>query len=423
MIAPMTPPPTVQNDPARSRPKLLYLVTEDWYFCSHRIAHARAAREAGFEVVVAAHVNDSPTDDGAVNGETAAAQISAAATQIRAEGFRLVPLALHRRSRNPLRELASIAELVRLYARERPDLAQHVALKPALYGSIAARLTGVPAYVNSIAGLGYVFISRDFLAYLLRPFIRFTLRLLLNHKRGHVIVQNPDDMEMLEIAGIARCGHISLIPGSGVDTDAFAPSPPATDKNLAADETSPPLAVLASRMLWDKGVGELVAAARILKREGTKLRVVLVGEPDPANPASIPLATLEEWQREGAVEWWGHREDMAEILKSAQMAVLPSYREGLPLSLLEAAACALPLIASNVPGCREIVRHGESGLLVPARDAEALATALARLAQDPHMREKMGGEARRMVEEHFAQPLITAQTVDLYKDLVTRAPS
>ncbi|MBL6934459.1 MAG: glycosyltransferase family 4 protein [Alphaproteobacteria bacterium] len=413
--------PGQTHDPAKARPKLLYLVTEDWYFCSHRIAHARAAREAGFEVVVAAHVNEDTAPAGQISA--AAEQISAAAAQIRAEGFRLVPLALHRRSRNPLRELASIAELVRLYARERPAITQHVALKPALYGSIAARLTGVPAYVNSIAGLGYVFISRDFLACLLRPFIRFALRLLLNHERGHVIVQNPDDREMLESAGIARRGHISLIPGSGVDTDAFAPSPPPTDKNLPSDGGSPPLAVLASRMLWDKGVGELVAAARLLKQQGVALRVVLVGEGDPANPASIPRETLEEWQREGAVEWWGHREDMADILKTAHMAVLPSYREGLPLSLLEAASCALPLIASDVPGCREIVRHQESGLLVPARDAEALATALARLAQDPHMREKMGGEARRMVEEHFAQPLITARTVALYKDLVTRAPS
>ncbi|MEE1562661.1 MAG: glycosyltransferase family 4 protein [Alphaproteobacteria bacterium] len=408
----MNPAPAIPaQGQTETRPKLLYLVTEDWYFCSHRIAHARAARDAGFEVVVAAHVNDQKVNDSPVYGETAA-------TQIRAEGFRLVPLALDRSGRNPLHELAAIAELVRLYARERPDLTQHVALKPALYGSIAARLTGVPAYVNSIAGLGYVFVSRDFLAYLLRPFIRFALRLLLNHKRGHVIVQNPDDREALEIAGIARPGHITLIPGSGVDTETFTPSPPPP-----TNKDSPPLAVLASRMLWDKGVGELVAAARILKEKGVALRVALIGEPDPANPASIPRQTLEEWQREGAVEWWGQRSGMAEILKTAHIAVLPSYREGLPLSLLEAASCARPLIASNVPGCREIVRHGKNGLLVPARDSEALATALSQLAQDPQLREKMGGEARRLVEERFARPLITAQTVALYKTLAGQAPA
>jgi glycosyltransferase involved in cell wall biosynthesis len=176
-------------------------------------------------------------------------------------------------------------------------------------------------------------------------------------------------------------------------------------------------------MLWDKGVGELVAAARILKEKGVALRVALIGEPDPANPASIPRQTLEEWQREGAVEWWGQRSGMAEILKTAHIAVLPSYREGLPLSLLEAASCARPLIASNVPGCREIVRHGKNGLLVPARDSEALATALSQLAQDPQLREKMGGEARRLVEERFARPLITAQTVALYKTLAGQAPA
>ncbi len=396
----MDPSPRTQVT-LQNTPKILYFVTEDWYFCSHRIAHARAAREAGFEVVVATHVNDpSP---------------GAPAAQIQADGFRLVPLSLDRRSRNPLRELASIAELVRLYRSERPDLTQHVALKPALYGSLAARLTKVPVYVNSIAGLGYVFISRDLLARLLRPFIRLALRLLLNHKRSHTIVQNTDDLKALEASGIVSPSRVTLIPGSGVDTEVFTPS------MQPQDNDAPPLAVLASRMLWDKGVGELVEAARLLKRQGVALRIALVGEPDPANPASIPRQTLEKWQREGAVEWWGHRRDMAEILKSTHMAVLPSYREGLPLSLLEAASCARPLIASDVPGCREIVRHEQSGLLVPPRDPEALAAALARLARDPYLREKMGKEARRLVEERFAQSLITTQTVALYKNLVGNA--
>lgn len=376
----------------RERPRLLFFVTEDWYFCSHRLPHARAAKEAGFEVLVACRVRE--------HGE-----------RIRNEGLRLVSIPFNRRSKNPFRELRTILALVRLYARERPDLVQHVALKPVLYGSLAAALAGVPRVVNSIAGLGYVFISRDLTARLLRPFIRAALRWLLNLKNGHLVLQNPDDLRMLEEAGVIRPQRATIIPGSGVDTSVFAPSPePPPDGK--------PLAVLASRMLWDKGVGELVEAARILKERGNGLRVILVGDPDPGNPASIAKARLESWQAEGLVEWWGHREDMAKILRQCHIAVLPSYREGFPKSLLEAAACARAIVASDVPGCREIVRHEENGLLVPVRQAAPLADALERLAGDAGLRQRMGRKGRRMVEESFSEEIISAQTVALYRRLM-----
>lgn len=370
--------------------KLLYLVTEDWYFCSHRLPIARAAREAGAEIAVATRVGDQ--------GE-----------RIEAEGFRLIPIFLRRRSRNPLREARAILEIVRIYRRERPDLVHHVALKPTLYGALAATLTGVPAVINALTGLGFVFISPGWSARILRPLVRGFLRLVLNRPASRLILQNPDDKGLLEGAGVIAPERVVLIPGSGVDTARFAPAP---------EPPGTPVAVLVSRMLWDKGVGETVAAARMLRDRGVPLRVVLVGDPDPENPASVPLEQLRRWQAEGAVEWRGHVDDVAAVLREAHIAVLPSYREGLPKSLLEAAAAGRPIVASDVPGCREIARHGENGLLVPVRDARALAAALERLAGDGELRRRLGRRGREMVEEGYSEAAVVARTLALYRAML-----
>jgi len=378
------------------KPKLLYFVSEDWYFCSHRAPHARAARDAGYEVVVVCREN---THGG----------------QIRNDGFRLIPLNLKRRSKNPLRELSTIFSLIRIYAREKPDIAQHVAIKPTLYGSLAAWMTGVPRVVNSVAGMGYIFISNDIAARLLRPLIRLGFRWLLNRGNNHVILQNPDDLEMLTEAGILDPDRVTIIPGSGVDIDAFAPSP-----EPACGPDNPPIALLVSRMLWDKGIGELVAAARLLRDRKTPICIRLAGGPDPENPATINESQLKAWVEEGVVEWLGPRDDIADLLKKSHIAVLPSYREGLPKSLLEAASAGRPIVASDVPGCREIVKDEKNGLLVPVRTSIPLADALERLANDKGLRQKMGRKGRRMVEETFAEGLITAQTVALYDRLIER---
>ncbi len=372
----------------RDKPVLLFLITEDWTFWLHRLSTARAAADAGWDVVVATRV-------------------TAHGDKIRGEGFRLIPIGMRRRSLVPWRELATIFELIRLYRRERPDLVHHVAMKPVIYGSLAAWIAGLPAVVNALTGMGYVFTSGGLKARLLRPLVRLAFHWLLDRRNSRLIVQNSDDAAALAGSMVAK-ERVALIRGSGVDTEDFAISeePPGT-----------PVAVMVSRMLWDKGVRELVEAAGLLRRRAVPLRVVLVGWSDPENPTAIPERELRAWDAAGDIAWWGERTDIAEIWANCHIAVLPSYREGLPKSLLEAAACGRPMVATDVPGCREIVRDGVTGLLVPARDAAALATALERLAGDAASRRRMGAAARGLVERELSDAVVTAQTLALYREL------
>lgn len=380
---------------AGSPPKLIYLVTEDWYFRSHRMPMARAARDAGFEVVVATRVN------------TAADRQA-----IEAEGFRVVALDWTRGSRNPVRELMEMAAIAKLYRHEKPDIVHHVAMKPVLEGGIAAWIADVPAIVNALTGLGAVFIGSGLTVRLLRPAIRVILRVALDHPRSRLVMQNPDDLDLMLRKGLVSPDRCVLIPGSGVDIARFAPSP---------EPPGPATAAIVARMLWDKGVGELVEAARILKQRGVPMRIRLAGPRDDHNPAAIPLATLEGWVREGVVEWPGEVKDIAALWRDTAIAVLPSYREGLPKSLLEAAASGRPMIATDVPGCREVVRHGETGLLVPPRDPVALADALATLAGDAGLRQRYGAAARSLAQQRFSDTAIAAAMVDLYRDQMARA--
>jgi glycosyltransferase involved in cell wall biosynthesis len=382
-------------DRSARRPRLLFLVTEDWYFCSHRLPIARAARDAGFSVTVATRVTD--------HGD-----------RIRAEGFDLMPLGMERANSNPLREILSLIEITQLYRRTRPDIVHHVAVKPALVGSLAARFAGVPCTVNAIAGLGYVFASDSLKAKLLRPMISIGFRALLNGPRSRVIVQNPDDRQLLAQRRLVTPERMVLIKGSGVDLARFHPRPESKTGPAAA-----PVAALVSRMIWDKGIGVLVAAARILKTRGVALRVVLAGRPDPENPASIPERQLRLWHDEGIVEWVGFCDDVAGLWARSHIAVLPSwYGEGVPKSLLEAAACGRPLVAADGPGLREVVQDGITGILIPPRDASALADALQRLAEDEGLRNRLGQAARALAEREFGDAAVIRDTLELYRTLL-----
>ena len=373
--------------------KLLFLVTEDWYFCSHRMPLARAARAAGYEVVVATRVNQH-------------------GSAIVAEGFKLVSLGLRRGGHNPLHELAAIVEIARIYRHERPDIVHHVALKPVLYGSVAARLAGgsAPAVVNALAGMGFIFASETFKARLLRPFVARAFRLLLNAGRNVLILQNPDDQQMLVEEGVVAAARVRQIRGSGVDIRRFAPTP---------EPAGPlrPLVILPSRLLWDKGVGEFVEAARLLQVQGVQARFALVGDSDPENSAAIADEQLEAWAASGVVEWWGRREDMPQVFAQANIVCLPSYREGLPKVLLEAAACGRALVATDVPGCREIVIDGHNGLLAPLRDAVGLAAAIRRLLDDAGLRAELGRCGRALVEAEFSEEKVVQQTLAVYREM------
>lgn len=371
--------------------KIIYLVSEDWYFCSHRLPLGIAAREAGAEVIVATRVNDHRA-------------------QIEAAGLRIAPIEMRRSGTNPFTDLTTIQQITKLYHQEKPDLVHHVALKPILYGGYAAKRAGVPAIVNAVAGMGFMFISNSLFARTARPLITRAQRILMNGTHTRTILQNPDDVEMYTDQIGVSPDRLIIIPGAGVDIDKFTVVP---------EPFAVPTAVCVSRMLRDKGIHELVAATRLLHAKGVELRVRLVGPTDD-NPASIPRATLAEWNREGVVEIVGPSDDIPGEYARAHIAVLPSYREGLPKSLLEAAACGRPMVATDVPGCREVCVDGETGFLVPARNVELLAETLERLALDPGLRQRLGDNARLRAETVFAEQIINAQTLALYEEMLDR---
>ena len=368
-----------------NKPKLLFVVTEDWYFVSHRLPLAVAACKEGYNVAIATRERK--------HGDL-----------IREAGIRLIPFELSRRVGNPLLEFLA---LVLLYRRERPDVVHHVALKPVLFGSLAVWLAGVPAQVNAVAGLGWLFISKSRVARLVSPLIRRVLVWLLSSSRCRVIVQNPDDTALLAEAGVPEA-RLRIVRGVGVDAVLFSPAP---------EPPAPICVVLAARILWDKGVGEFIEAARYLKQADVEARFILVGAPDLDNPAAVPKAMLNEWQKESVVECWGHRDDMITVFHAAHVVCLPSYREGLPKVLLEAAACGRPIVTTDVPGCRDVVRHGDNGLLVPVRNAKALADALKRLIKNPELRGQMGKRSREIALAEFSSEHVIAQTLEIYKEL------
>ena len=369
---------------------LILLTGEDFSLLTHRKALALAAKGVGARVIVAARATGREAE-------------------IRALGLEFVALDLKRAGKNPLKDLGAIRALIALYRREKPDIVHHVAMKPVLYGSIAAWVAGVPGVVNAITGLGYLFISRSLYARMARALVGLAFRVLLNRRNTVTILQNEDDLgTFIRRMGVRR-ERMTLIRGAGVDVSHLHPPPSRPE--------GPVVAVCLSRLLWDKGIGELVEAARLLKARGLPLVVRLVG-PSDLNPAAVPPEVLEAWRAEGVVEIHPPVRDPAEAYRDAHIAVLPSYREGLPKALLEAAACGLPLVASDVPGCREICRHDRTGLLVPARAAQPLADALERLARDPALREKLGAAARLAAETEFADTVINAQTLELYARVV-----
>ena len=377
---------------AAQRPKLLFLVTEDWYFCSHRLPAARAARAAGFDVVVAPRVR--------AHGD-----------RIRDEGFTLRPIGWRRRGDGLVGAARAISGIARLYRAERPDIVHHVALKPVLFGGIALRFAfpapeSAPVTIDSIMGLGSRFSAASFGARLRRPSLGIALRLAAGGKRGRVIVQNPEDRDALIALGLVP-QRIVMIRGSGVDCNHFRalPDPEATTVTVA----------LVSRMLHAKGVLDAAAAIRLLRGRGHPVELLLAGPSDPDNRGSLTAKTLISLTTHPGIEWLGPVADVRAVWRRAAIAVLPStYGEGVPKALLEAAACARPIVASDVPGCREVVRPGETGLLVPPRDIQGLADAIAALAGDPVRRKAMGRAGRELIEREFAETIVARETLAVY---------
>jgi len=375
---------------ARPAPRLLYVVSEDWYFLSHRLPMARAARAAGFEVHVAANVG---TDGLAIEKE----------------GFILHPVRFARGRLSPLRSLRTVMALRKVYRRLAPAIVHHVAIQPCVLGVVASTRHDFAA-VYAITGLGYAFGADTGTARSLRTGIRLALRIGLNRRRAVAVVQNPDDRDLLAELGV-KGDHIVLIPGSGIDADRFRPIP---------EPDGPVTVAFVGRMLNLKGVRTLMEAYRLVRASGADCALLLAGTPDPASPDSIAQAEIAAWGREPGVTWLGQVADIATVWRRAHVAVLPSYREGLPKSLLEAAACGRPLIATDVPGCREIVIHEKTGLLVPPGDPQALANAILRLARSSPQRVLFGVASRRLVDERFSADIVGKATVALYRRLLEK---
>lgn len=364
--------------------KLLFVVTEDWYFVSHRLPLAIAARQRGFDVEVATRCGRH-------------------CQAIRDAGVRVIPFEMNRRGLNPLALMHEAYTLAEIYRAEKPDVVHHVALRPVVVGGLAARMAGVSRVVSAVTGMGFLFTDGGRLPWIRKAVQRILPGLLA---RGLTIVQNADDERSLWTFGLPR-DRMRLIPGAGVDTARFSP---------AARRAGRPVVMMASRLLWDKGVGEFVEAARLL--HGRDARFVLVGAIDGDNPASIADTDLDQWVREGVLEWWGHSDDMPATLAQSDLVCLPSYREGLPKGLLEAMACGKACVATDVPGCREAVRHEDNGLLVPARDAAALAAAIGRLIDNPDQRQRMGGRGRQRAVEEFSQERVIEATLAVYREVL-----
>lgn len=374
--------------------RLLFLINDAAFFLSHRLPIALAARAAGMDVHVA-----TPADG--------------ASPTIGAHGFSFHPIPMSRSGANPLREIQTFGEIIRLLRSVRPDVLHTVTIKPVLYGGFAARLVRQPAVVSAIPGLGSVFTQNTFLASSVRRIIRTTYALALRHRRSKVIFQNPEDQRWFVEAGIIASADSVLIRGSGIDLTRFRASPLPIDV---------PMVLFASRMLRAKGVAEFVAAAERLKQRGVSARFVVVGEPDEGNPWCIPRETLAAWHRAGAVEWWGRRDDMPDVLSQSYMFCLPSYYgEGLPKALLEAAASGRPLVATDIPGCREIVRPGVNGILIPARDADALACAIRTVIEDRTLAAAMGRRSREIAELEFGVERVVEDTLRVYEELLSDA--
>jgi glycosyltransferase involved in cell wall biosynthesis len=378
-------------EPALAGRRLLFVINDLDFFISHRLPIALAAKDAGMDV----HVAVAP---------------GAGAKRLQAETITLHPIPMTRSGTHPIQELRAVWRLYRIFRSLRPDLVHTVTIKGVLYGGLAARMARVPALVSAIPGLGHIFVQRGARAALVRTLVLLGYRLALRQRRTRVIFQNPDDRAKFLGAALTKPAETVLIRGAGVDLAEYRPVPEPAGRTLV---------VFASRMLWSKGVGDFVAAAERLRAAGTQARFAMVGPYDPDNPAAVPEDQLREWDRKGVVEWWGLRDDMPDVFAQAHVICLPtSYGEGVPKVLIEAAASGRPIVATDVPGCREIVRDGVNGMLVPAGDIDMLCRALKRLIDDPVSRREMGAKGREIAAEEFSVDQVVMETLSVYRELV-----
>ena len=373
------------------RLRICLVITEDWYFWSHRRSLAQYLIAAGHEVHLVT-------------------RLSHLESEIQAAGITPHRVGLRRATRNPLREGQVCWRMAGLFQRLQPDVVHLVGMKPILYGSIAARRAGVPATVCAIAGLGWLFTPGGILKSAAREIFTRYFRVALANRSGvGFLVQNSHHREVLERRRMAGAQQTTIVAGAGVDPNRF---------RFLPEQQSTPTILTHARMLWDKGIGDLVAAARIMQRQNVGCQIRLVGDPDPANPASIPVEQLQAWNQEGIVQWESRRNDIPNLLAQAHIACLPSYHEGFPLSLVEALACGRPVVTNDIPGCRDAVQHNVTGLLVEKQNSQALAAALTQLVESSALRQQMGQRGHQDVLRRMTSQIVNQQTLACYEQLL-----
>jgi len=370
--------------------KILFIIVEDRYFLSHRLHLAQYAIKKGYQVGLLC-------------------KISKHKEFLENEGIQVFDWSLVRGSFNLFFEIKAIYEILITLLKFAPDVLHAVALKPVIYASFASKLVFLKSRVFALGGLGFIFSSDKILAKLLRPLIVLVLKFTFSGNKSRLIIQNIDDKRTLINLKVIRDEKIDLIKGAGVDMKIFS---------FIKEPSQIPEVILPARLLWDKGVGEFVLAADILKKRGINAKFTLLGETDPHNPECIPDDQIEDWKKEGAVDVAGFQDDMAKCIQDCAVVCLPSYREGLPKSLLEAASCGRPIVTTDVPGCGEIVQDGVNGYLVPSKDPDLLAEALSRLLTDRKLREVMGLKGREFVERGFSAEIVAIKTEKIWNSLL-----
>ena len=373
-------------------PKVLFVITEDWFFHSHFLDRAKYIASSGGTVGIAT-------------------RFSIHEEELRDLGFEIFPIDFSRRGLNPITEFITALKIRRIVRRFKPDIAHNIALKPVVTGTFGELLGRQGAVINALVGMGYIFTSTDTRASVVKPILSRILKFLLRSNSVHVVIENPDDLNSLVDEGFVRKSQISLIRGAGVDLIAFPFQPEAT---------GPVVVTMVSRILRDKGVLEFIDSASQLQSKMPEVKFQIIGEPDLGNPSAIEQSEIDSWESLPNVRYLGRRSDIADILKGSHIVCLPSYREGLPKSLLEALSSGRPIITTDVPGCREVCEDGVNGLLIPARDSIALSDAIEKLAINPELRQAMGRAGRMRAESEFSSELVCTQTLDLYRRLMSQ---
>lgn len=374
----------------------VYIINADWYFELHWLQRALATLNKGFDV----HIILPFSDETIIN-------------KLKTLGFVCHNWNINRKSINLLNNIVELINLNSLIKSISPNIIHSITLKPNLYLGLIAHTLNIP-YILSVTGTGFIFSSQSFKTKLLKPVIKFFFKSLKKGKNSRkIIFENNEDSNLFINEGLCKINESIVILGAGVDTEVYKPKEePITDK---------PIILFAGRLLWDKGLGDLIDAAKLMRKRGLDFTIYVAGILDQSSINAIDERVLVEWNNQGLISWLGKQKNMQNLINQANIIVLPTfYGEGIPRILIEAASCQRAIVTTNIPGCREIVKNGTNGILVTPRNIYELSDALSLLIKSPQLRTEMGLNGRKMVEQYFSDEIVIKKTLDLYEELLNK---